>query len=149
MKEYKISAIKEGTVIDHITPESTFKVIEILSLNKNTEVISVANNLKSSRLGEKGIVKIGSKFLEEEEVNKIALIAPNATLNIIKNYKVIEKIKLRIPEKIEGIVRCFNPNCITNFDKMNTKFNVISNGSIKLVCIYCERSMKKQDITLL
>ena len=149
MKEYKISAIKEGTVIDHITPESTFKVIDILDLDKNTEIISVANNLQSAKLGKKGIVKIGGKFLEERIVNKIALIAPNATLNIIKNYKVIQKFHLKIPDRIEEIVKCFNPNCITNFEKINTKFKVVSKNPIKLLCNYCERLMKKEEIVLL
>ncbi len=149
MKEYKISAIREGTVIDHITPEATFKVIDILNLAKNNEIISVANNLQSKKLGKKGIVKIGGKFLGEEEANKIAIIAPNATLNIIKNYKVVGKVRLKIPYKIEGIVRCFNPNCITNFESIITKFKVMSKSPIKLLCNYCERLMKREDIILL
>jgi len=149
VKEYKISAIKEGTVIDHITPESTFKVIEILDLDKNKEIISVANNLQSSKLGKKGIVKIGSKFLGEEAVNKIAIIAPNATLNIIRDYKVVQKLKLKIPGRIEGTLKCFNPNCITNLEKVDTKFKVTSSNPLKLLCNYCERIMKREDIVLL
>ena len=150
MKEYKISAIREGTVVDHITPESTFKVIEILALDKKPDlIISVGNNMGSKKIGRKGIVKISGAFLGAEEVNKIALIAPNATFNIIKNFKVTEKKQLKIPAKIEGIVKCFNPNCITNIEGIPTMFKVISRSSLKLFCAYCERTMKREDIVLL
>ena len=150
MKEYKISAIREGTVVDHITPESTFKLIEILALDKKPDlIISVGNNMGSKKIGRKGIVKISGAFLGAEEVNKIALIAPNATFNIIKNFKVTEKKQLKIPDKIEGIVKCFNPNCITNIEGIPTKFKVISRNSLKLFCTYCERIMKREDIVLL
>ncbi|MBI2545628.1 aspartate carbamoyltransferase regulatory subunit [Candidatus Woesearchaeota archaeon] len=150
MKEYKISAISEGTVIDHITPEATFKVIEILNLDKRPDlIISVGNNMSSKQIGKKGIIKISGSFLGADDANKIALIAPNATLNIIKNFKVTEKKQLKIPEKIEGIVKCFNPNCITNVERVPTKFTVTSRDPLKLLCAYCERRMKREDIILL
>ena len=150
MKEYKISAINEGTVIDHITPEATFKVIEILNLDKRPDlIISVGNNMGSKHIGKKGIIKISGSFLGTDDANKIALIAPNATLNIIRNFKVTEKKQLKIPDKIESIVKCFNPNCITNVERIATKFTVTSRNPLKLLCAYCERSMKREDIVLL
>ncbi|MBI2128694.1 aspartate carbamoyltransferase regulatory subunit [Candidatus Woesearchaeota archaeon] len=148
MKQLKVSAIREGTVIDHIPSDVTFKVVEILKLNSVKEIISVAANLDSKKIGKKGIIKIGGKFLGEEEVNKIALVAPAATLSIIKDFKVVEKNKLTIPKTIEGFVKCFNPNCITNHEEIKTKFHVANQKPLKIRCHYCERAMASNDIVL-
>ena len=98
-KELKVPAIKEGTVIDHIPSRVTFKVMRILDLKEFEHVISVVLNLKSKSMGKKGIIKVGNRFLTQDEVNKIAILAPYATINIIKNYEVIEKSKVEIPEE--------------------------------------------------
>src|SRR3989338_64028 len=95
-KELKISAIEEGTVIDHIPTDAAFKVVEILDLENHKGVVSIATNLQSKSIGKKGIVKVGGKGLTQEEVNKIAIVAPEATVNIIKNYDVKEKIKVNV-----------------------------------------------------
>ena len=79
-------------------------------------------NLKSSKLGKKAIIKIWDKFLEDDEVNKLALVAPSAKINIIRDYDVVEKKTVNVPEKVEGIVKCMNPKCITNHEKVRTKF---------------------------
>jgi aspartate carbamoyltransferase regulatory subunit len=149
MKELKISAIENGTVIDHIPADETFNVADILDLNGIENIISIATNLKSKTLGRKGIIKIGGKILSKEETDKIAIIAPTATINIIKNYKVVEKHKVKIPVRIDCIVKCFNPNCITNKDSVATKFTVIKENPLRLRCEYCERVMKREDIKLL
>jgi aspartate carbamoyltransferase regulatory subunit len=146
MKELTISAIKSGSVIDHIPPEQTLKVLSILGLQNSEQVVSVAWNLSSKKLGKKGILKIGGKNLTDEEVNKIALVAPNAHLNIIKNFEVVKKIELTIPKKIEGIVKCFNPNCITNIQPVKSRMHVISDDPLILKCDYCERLMKRDDV---
>jgi len=148
MKELKVSAIRDGTVIDHIPSDVTFNVVEILKLENVNKIVSVATNLPSKRLGKKGIIKIGGKDLTKEEADKIALIAPKATFNIIKKYDVVKKIVSDIPDTIYGIVKCFNPKCITNNEPMKTKFSVISKSPLKLRCMYCERTMKKEDIEL-
>jgi len=144
-KELKISAIREGTVIDHIPSDVTFKVVEILDLGKTSETVSVATNLDSA-VGKKGIVKIGGVGLSEEEVDKIAIIAPEATLNKIKEYKVVEKSKIKLPNEICRIVKCFNPKCVTNNENAATKFYVQSKDPLKVKCHYCEKSMEKDDI---
>jgi aspartate carbamoyltransferase regulatory subunit len=149
MKELTVSAIEEGTVIDHIPTEMTFKVVDILDLHDTDKIISVAINLSSKKLGKKGIVKVGGKNLSEAEVNKIALIAPHATVNIVKNYEVIEKINVKIPNLIEGIVKCFNPKCVTNHEDITTKFYLISEDPLKIRCHYCERVMESSDIILI
>lgn len=148
MKELKISAIREGTVIDHIPAEHTFKVADILKVNEHNNVISIASNLESKKFGRKGIIKVGGLNLNEKDVQKIALIAPNATLNVIENFKVIEKKKLDVPEELYSIVKCFNPNCITNNENVKTKFLVESKKPLVIRCYHCERCMTKEDIEL-
>ncbi len=148
-KELSISAIKEGSVIDHIPSNATLKVIDILDLKGIRGMISIATNLTSRTMGKKGIIKISGKSLTKEEVDKIALIAPNATVNIIKDYDVKQKIKVTIPETMNKIIKCSNPNCVTNNEKVTTKFYVLDKNPLKVRCHYCERNMEKEDISLL
>ena len=148
-KELSVSAIKEGTVIDHIPSNVTLKVVDILDLKGVRSIISIATNLTSKSMGKKGIIKIGGKDLTKEEVNKIAIIAPDATVNIIKDYEVKEKIKVAIPSTINKIIKCSNPNCITNNEKVTTKFYVLGKNPLRVRCHYCERSMYEEDISLL
>ncbi|WP_324736484.1 aspartate carbamoyltransferase regulatory subunit [Thermococcus sp. SY098] len=147
MSELKVSAIKEGTVIDHIPAGKGLKVIEILNLDAlNGGTVLLAMNVHSKKLGRKDIVKVEGKYLSEEEVNKIALIAPTATVNIIRDYKVAEKFNVEVPEKISGILRCANPNCISNHEYVVPKFYVISKEPLKVRCHYCERTMEEEEI---
>jgi aspartate carbamoyltransferase regulatory subunit len=148
-RELKISAIEEGTVIDHIPADATFKVVEILNLEFNMGIVSIATNLHSKKLGKKGIVKVGGKYLTKEEVNKIAIVAPDASVNIIKNYNVIDKIKVKTPEIIDNVVKCNNPVCISNNEKISTKFYVLQKDPIKIKCHYCERIMGKEDLEII
>lgn len=148
-KELKISAIGEGTVIDHIPTDATFKVVEILNLENHNGIVSIATNLQSKSIGNKGIVKVGGKSLTQEEVNKIAIVAPDATVNIIKNYDVKEKIKVKTPDVIDNVVKCSNPVCITNNEQVATKFYVVKKDPLKIKCHYCERSMGKEDIEII
>ena len=148
-KELKISAIEEGTVIDHIPTDATFKVVEILDLENHSGIVSIATNLQSKSIGKKGIVKVGGKSLTQDEVNKIAIVAPEATVNIIKNYNVKEKIKVKTPDVVDNVVRCSNPVCITNNEDVPTKFYVVKKDPLKIKCHYCERSMGKGDITVI
>ncbi len=135
----KVSAIKEGTVIDHIPAKYLFKVISILGLDKIENQITFGTNLESEKLGSKAIIKVSNKFFEDNEINKIALIAPHAKLNIIRDYEVVEKKIVEIPSEINGIVKCFNPKCITNNERVITRFKVIDNAPIALRCRYCEK----------
>ena len=148
-RELKINAIEEGTVIDHIPTDATFKVVEILDLENNKGVVSIATNLQSKSIGKKGIVKVGGKSLTQEEVNKIAIVAPDATVNLIKNYDVREKIKVKTPDVIDNVVKCSNPVCVTNNEQVSTKFYVVKKDPLKIKCHYCERSMGKGDIEII
>ena len=148
-RELKISAIGEGTVIDHIPTDATFKVVEILDLENHDGIVSIATNLQSKRIGKKGIVKVVGKSLTQSEVNKIAIVAPDATVNLIKNYDVKEKIKVKTPDVIDNVVKCSNPVCITNNEQVATKFYVVKKDPLKIKCHYCERSMGKDDIEII
>ncbi len=148
MKKLEVSAIEEGTVIDQIASKNTFKVANILNIQDIDQVVLVGVNLSSKKLQKKGIIKIGGKSLTQEEVNKIALIAPDATLNIIKDSEVVRKFQVAIPDSIEGIVKCFNPNCVSNHQKIKSRFHVVNKNPIKIRCHYCERFMGADDIEL-
>ena len=140
-KELKIPLIKEGTVIDHITAGNAVKVLHILGIPEKTlnSIVSVVMNVKS-KIGKKDIVKVENRELKPEEVNKIALIAPKATINIIRDYEVVKKFKVHLPDEIVGIVRCPNPNCISNTrEPIQSRFRVISRDPIRIKCCYCER----------
>lgn len=144
----KVSAIKEGTVIDHIPAKNLFKVISILGLDKIENQITFGTNLDSHRLGAKAIIKVSDVFFEDREINKIALIAPHAKLNIIRDYEVVEKKIVETPEKITGIVKCFNPKCISNHEKITTCFTVIKKSPIALKCKYCEKITNLDQIKM-
>ena len=128
-KELKVSAIENGTVIDHIPSNSVFQVIKILNLSEYDNQIFLGTNLDSYKYGKKGIIKVSNRFFKADEINKIALVAPTATLIVIKNFRVVEKKKVEIPDGVEKIVLCFNPNCITNNEPVPTKFTVIDKKS--------------------
>ena len=145
-KELQVSAIENGTVIDHIPAKNVFKVMKILGLENCSEQILVGTNLESKKYGRKGIIKVANLFFKSDEINKIALVAPSATLIVIRNYQVVEKKQVEIPDEIYRFVRCFNPNCITNHEKISTKFNVIDKSDLRLECIYCEKVTDKNNL---
>jgi len=149
VKELKVSALEHGTVIDHIPSKSVFQVIRILNLENYPNQILFGINLESKKFGTKGIIKVHNRFFKKEEINKIALVAPTATLIIIKDFQIIEKTAVQIPNHIEGIVKCFNPNCITNFEKVTTKFTLVPGDEIKLRCHYCEKTTSKNNMVFI
>jgi len=145
MKELKIPLIKDGTVIDHITEGNAVKVLHILGIPKTTNVVSVAMNVKS-KFGKKDIVKVENRELDPSEVDKIALIAPKATINIIRDYEVAEKHRVNLPDEIRGIVCCSNPTCVSNSkEPVKSRFKVISKDPLRIKCYYCER--EPEDIS--
>ncbi len=148
MKILEVSAIEEGTVIDQITNKNTFKVANILNIQDIEQVVLIGFNLSSDKLGKKGIIKIGGKLLTQEEVNKISLVAPDATVNIIKGSEVVSKFKVDIPDSIEAIMKCFNPNCVSNHQTIKSRFHVINKNPIRIRCHYCERHMGVDDVEL-
>ena len=148
-KQLSVSAIKEGTVIDHIPATVLFKVVSILNLDQLETMITIGNSLGSEKLGKKGIIKLSKVFFEDNDINKIALVAPCAKLNIIRNYEVVEKRVVAIPDKIVGIVKCVNPKCITNNEEVTTKYEVVSKSEVKLKCHYCEKITDQDNIEII
>ncbi|MFA4859380.1 aspartate carbamoyltransferase regulatory subunit [Methanoregula sp.] len=140
-----VRRIKNGTVIDHIDGGEALNVVKILGITGATqEALSIATNVPSRNMERKDIVKLTNRELSKEEVNRIALISPHATINIIRNFKVWEKKGVEIPTLIEGIVRCPNPGCISNTNEpITSKFEVTSKG---LHCKYCDWVITK-DLT--
>lgn len=147
-KELQVAALENGTAIDHIPTEELFKVVSLLQLQKIDHRITIGNNLRSRKMGKKGIIKIADKFFREDEINRIALIAPNVSLNIIKDYEVVEKKEITLPDEIVEIVKCNNPKCITNNEPMKTRFHVIDKEKVVLQCHYCELKVDKDEIVL-
>ena len=139
-KELKVPPIKNGTVIDHITAGNAVKVLHILEIPRTaSSIVSVAMNVRS-KLGKKDIVKVENRELDPNEVNKIALIAPKATINIIREYEVAKKYKVKLPDEIIGIVSCSNPTCVSNAkEPVKSRFRVISKDPPHIKCYYCER----------
>ena len=149
VKELKVSAIENGTVIDHIPANAVFQVIRILKLEEFENMILFATNLASKKYGKKGIVKVSNKFFKPEEVNRIALVAPHATMIEIRDFQVANKTIVEIPDQINGIVKCFNPNCITNDEQIAQNFKVIDKEDLRLKCHYCEKITVKNNMTFL
>lgn len=140
MKELKVTPIKNGSVIDHITPGMALKVLHVLKIPRSTtSVVSIVMNVKSKH-GPKDIVKVENRELDASEVNKIALIAPKATINIIRDYEVVAKHQVEIPNEIVGIVKCSNPTCVSNSkEPVKSRFIVTSKDPVVIKCYYCER----------
>ena len=146
-KELKVKPIKNGTVIDHITANKALNVLKILGLPSKDASVTIAMNVKSSLMGAKDIVKIEGRELQSREVDKIALIAPNATINIVREYEIVGKGKVKLLNNVKGIIKCPNPNCITNTkEPVKTKFQIIDTEPLMLRCYFCERIIDNRDI---
>ncbi|KAA6342504.1 Aspartate carbamoyltransferase regulatory chain [termite gut metagenome] len=145
----QVAALKDGTVIDHIPPEKLFNVVSLLGLAKMNNNITIGFNLESKKLGKKGIIKIADKFFDDEEINRISVIVPNVRLSIIRNYSVAEKKEVKMPDILKGIVKCVNPQCITNNEPMTTYFQVIDKNNGVVKCHYCEKEHKINEHNVL
>lgn len=137
-QELRVRRIRNGTVIDHIAAGQALNVLRILGItDRSTDVMSVVMNVSDRK---KDIVKIEDRELNPGEVDEIALISPDTIINIIRDYKVIEKYKVILPSEIEGVVRCINPNCITNTDEpVKPRFTIHRDEGVELHCMYCRR----------
>lgn len=139
-KELAVAALQNGTVIDHIPSDATFRAVRILGIENMDNGVTIGNNLRSGRLGRKGIIKVADIEFSEEALNRIAIIAPQAVVNIIRDYEVAEKRPVRLPDTLVGIVRCGNPKCVTNHEPMATRFDVIDHENVTLRCRYCNHT---------
>jgi aspartate carbamoyltransferase regulatory subunit len=147
-RELRVSKIKDGTVIDHISGGYALDVVKIMRITgKENRVMTIAINVPSKRLGTKDIVKIEGRGLSSRELNKIALVAPHATINIIRDYIVVEKLEVKLPKVIEGVIKCVNPGCISNSNEpAEARFYVESEEPLLLKCHYCGYILEKVDV---
>lgn len=148
-QELAVAALRHGTVIDRIPSNMLFNAVRILDLENTTHALTIGNNLSSAHLGTKGIIKVADVEFPEETLNRIALIAPNAKINVIRNYEVVEKRRVSLPDKIVGIVKCANPKCITNNEPMATRFDVTDREDVTIRCCYCGQSVKANKANIL
>ena len=154
MEELKVAPIRNGTVIDHIKPGQALNVLKILGIHESTigSTIVVAMHVFSKKdpSGWKDVVKVEDRELDSDTVDKIALIEPNATIVIIRDYYVAEKYTVTIGDHIKGLAKCNNPNCITNVgEPVEPEFDVVSRNPPMLRCMYGERCMTNISDNLL
>ena len=145
----QVSALCNGTVIDHIPADKLFAVVNLLDIPTMGNNVTIGYNLESKKLGKKGLIKISDRFFTNDDVNKISVVAPNVVLNTIRDYNVVEKREVKMPDEIHNIIKCNNLNCITNNEPMATHFYVSNRETHTLKCRYCEKEVSLDDIKLL
>jgi aspartate carbamoyltransferase regulatory subunit len=143
----KVSALREGTVIDHLVSGTALKVLSVLGMTFEGAV-TIGLNLDSRKAGRKDIIKIERRELTPAEVARIALISPRATFSIIRDFKVVRKFTPELPDVVENLIKCPNPSCISNASWVATKFLVVRADPLRVRCHYCERSLRKDEIEL-
>ena len=136
-----VRRIKEGTVIDHIDEGKGLQVLNALRIDgRDGSLITIALNVPSGKFKKKDIIKVENKFLKDDDTNKLAVIAPKATINMIKDYKLVEKRRVSLPNEIDRIFLCSNPDCITNStEHIESVMDVIDKEGRVLKCRYCGR----------
>lgn len=145
----RIFRIADGIVIDHIPPFRSFDVAEMIGFNppsKYDAVLAIGVNLRSQKHGAKDVMKIENRDLSKEELNRISIIAPHATISRIKAGEIVEKISVHVPVVLEGLCKCPNSNCVTNHEPVKTKFHYIDD---KALCHFCEKTFELPELTLL
>ena len=135
----EVSAIENGTVIDHIPSHNLFSVMNILEIDKIDNRITFGKNLKSKKIEKKAMIKISDLEIPEQVYSKIIAFAPKAHVSYIRDNKVVEKTILTVPDTISGCVKCANPMCVTNLENLNTHFDVTDKENLALKCSYCEK----------
>lgn len=142
-----VSAIKYGTVIDHIVAGQALRIIYLLAMQKNPNQVTIGLNLPSKRLGLKDLIKIENRILTEDEANEIVIFSPAATINVIKNFQVVDKIKTHLPSVARGVFTCPNRLCITQTEPVESYYYIREQGKkISLACHYCEQEFDRDKV---
>jgi len=144
IKEVRLTPIRNGTVIDHIACGHALNVLKILNVNEFSiySTISIGMHVSSKALGWKDIVKIEDMEIDSKAAEKIALVAPDATISIVRDFHVAEKYKVKLGDRVIGLARCGNPNCISNKgEPIEPEFRVLSKYPVQLRCCYCDRNL--------
>jgi aspartate carbamoyltransferase regulatory subunit len=138
-KTLKVQKIEAGTVIDHISGGRAWEVVNLLGLDNYPDTVTVLSNVHSKTKGKKDVIKVENKELNKDEVNRIALVSPGASVNIVKDFEVKEKYNVELTKEIIDILSCTNPLCVTHVEPVKTRFSVESKDPLELKCEYCER----------
>lgn len=142
-----VSAIKNGTVIDHITAGQAFRIIHLLSLETSTNKVTIGLHLPSKSMGSKDLIKIENRVLTDEEANEIVVFSPSATINVIQDFHVGKKISTHLPSQIKKVFICPNPVCITHSESIASCFAIAEERKqIKLTCRYCEKVYHRDQL---
>jgi aspartate carbamoyltransferase regulatory subunit len=148
-QELQVAALENGTVIDHIPSSKIFEVINLLHLEKVSTSVTIGINLKSKKMGHKSILKIADRFFTDEELNQLSVVTPNVSLAIIRDFEVVEKKQVKMPDELVGIIKCDNHKCITNNEPMKTHFHVLDKEKGILQCRYCNREVALNNVKLI
>ena len=149
-REYKVFQIEHGTVIDHIPHWGAYKVLELLGLRGTDTLVTVGFGLGSGKLGRKDLLKVEKRELTQDEINRIAIVAPQATINLIRDSQGVEKLSVRLPDRFQGLVRCSNLGCITNGGEPAPPcFDTLEREPVTLRCHYCRHITRGPDLEML
>ncbi len=148
-REFKVFRIDNGIVIDHLPHWSAYKVLDILGLRGTDSLVTVGFGLQSDKMGQKDLMKVENLTLTAQDVNRIALVAPNATINRIENSEIVDKFKVLLPDRLEGLVRCPNPGCITHTEPAPARHLTLQRTPLALQCHYCLSIIREADLELL
>lgn len=145
----KVEALKDGTAIDHIPAGVGAKILRMFGLMESGERLYIGLNLPSQRLGKKDLIKVENVILTSDQANQLALFAPSATVNVIRNFEVVDKHNLQLPDHIDGVFACPNSNCISHNEPVPSYFYVrgVKNGKPRMKCRYCEKSFSQEIVT--
>jgi len=139
-KKLQVEAIQHGSVIDHIPVQQGIKILRFFKLTQTHEKITIGLNLATHSGQTKDLIKVENTFISDEQANQLALFAPNATINQIKDFQVVNKFKVQLPDSFIGVLACPNSNCISHNEPVNTRFYVKTSSALRLKCHYCEKT---------
>ena len=144
----QVAALRHGTVIDHMNTGMALKALAVLGIPKLGAAL-LGIGLESGKMGRKDILKLENVELTPTEIEKLAVFGPQATVSFIRDYKVVRKVNVKLPDTIAGILKCPNPNCISNFERIETSFHVETQKPLNVRCHYCERRIQEAEFVLL
>lgn len=144
----QVAALRHGTVIDHLNAGMALKALQIIGQPKKGAAL-LGIGLASGKMGRKDILKLENVELTAAEIDKLAIFGPQATVSFIRDFRVVSKINVKLPETIAGILQCPNPNCITRFERVETRFHVETTKPIDVRCHFCERRIREAEFVLL
>lgn len=147
-KDLQVAALENGSVIDHIPTNKLFTIVQLLELDKCSEPVTIGYNFQSRKIGKKGIIKVADKFFTDDEINRLAVVCPNIRINIIRDFDVVEKKEVQLPDLLTNVVKCANPVCITNNEPMKTVFRVTNKTIGTVKCKYCGKEQNVENIKL-